>query len=253
LEELNDDGIYALGLSNTWNIRDGEKTEGVTVGIRSTFYPLTSNATGRIALTGIVHRTFTSTGSNIGEKLVGRNSADTFRSDLDHCLPGDVFRVKLPLDESGIQKYDYYLILTTDPKKDDNGYGLGNVVGKYAKLGTFIDPNTALESNVNSYKRLLNELTVVQLYHFLDPKTSVKDATETINTRISLAPNNSKMVNSELIAIANVKIAYQPDESKPEEYNLTLTEMCTALQEHGLTSDVINSLELDELQSKLDE
>ena len=128
--QILDDGIYAMGTYD-WNIRDGQKTPGITVGIISEFYPVANSATGQIAVTGLVHRSFVSTGEKVGEKLVGLNGADLFRSPVDYCLPGDVFRVKVSDTE-----YDYYLIIKTDPlKNDENGYSPGNVITDYAKLG----------------------------------------------------------------------------------------------------------------------
>ena len=147
LFQIKEDGLYAK-TAYDWNIRDGQKTEGITVGIASDYYPLTTNASGRIALTGLVHRTFLSTGENVGEKLVGLNGSDEFRSQLDYCLPGDIFRVKNDDDT-----YDYYLIIKTDPLKDDNGYAYGNIVTDYAKLGTWgafnVTPPTPGEDEYN--------------------------------------------------------------------------------------------------------
>lgn len=252
LLQVNDDGIYALGTTDMLGVKNGQKTEGITVGIQSTFYPLTENASGRIATTGIVHRTFTSTGEKPGEKLTGRNTNEKFRAGLDHVLPGDIFRVKHAEDSEDPDVYDYYLVLTCDPKKDDNGYALGNVVDKYVKLGSYKDPNIATTEAVDAYKTLWNSLTVIQLKEMIGSYIQVKDARELIDKRGRIAPQNVKMITDETAKMNQIINDFPKDDTKEEQYHMTMEEMCSQLESQGMSPVQIELLLLDVLQNYIE-
>ena len=132
---IESDGLMSVGSMSVtgWNSKSGQILEGLTIGQVSFYNKETSNPTGRIAATGIVHRVFTSHGEKPGEELTGRMSCDPFRFDMDYCLPGDIFRVSIDNDDN----YDYYLILKVDPRKEGDKYEPGNKIARYVKLGTF--------------------------------------------------------------------------------------------------------------------
>lgn len=131
------DGLLSVGALSVsgWNSKSGQILEGLTIGQVSFYNKNPSNPSGRIATTGIIHRVFTSHGEKPGEELTGRFTKDYFRSDMDYCLPGDIFRVKIDNDDN----YDYYLILKVDPRKEGDKYEPGNMIAQYVKLGTFGD------------------------------------------------------------------------------------------------------------------
>lgn len=134
---LTSDGLMSVGAVSVsgWNSKSGQILEGLTIGQVSVYNKNPSNPSGRIATTGIVHRVFTSHGEKPGEELTGRFTKDYFRSDMDYCLPGDIFRVRIDNDDH----YDYYLILKVDPRKEGDKYEPGNMIARYVKLGTFGD------------------------------------------------------------------------------------------------------------------
>jgi hypothetical protein len=134
---LTSDGLMSVGSVSVsgWNAKSGQILEGLTIGQVSVYNKNLSNPSGRIATTGIVHRIFTSHGEKPGEELTGRFTKDYFRSDMDYCLPGDIFRVRIDNDDH----YDYYLILKVDPRKEGDKYEPGNMIARYVKLGTFGD------------------------------------------------------------------------------------------------------------------
>lgn len=162
---IESDGLMSVGLStiNGWNASEGQILQGLTIGPVSIYNKNKANPSGRISTTGIVHRTFTAHSEDkIGEDLTGRMTYDKFRPDLDYCLPGDIFRVKVDRLDDTKALFNYYLITKVDAKKEGDVYNPGNKIARYVKLGTWGDLNTDITIDVPEkpkYKDSIDSIT----------------------------------------------------------------------------------------------